>query len=479
MVSSEASPWAKTGGLADVVGALPAELARSGHEVATVIPRYREARSAPTRRVISDLRIHLGVRIYNVNILELSANDTTIYFVDQPELFDRAGLYGDRSGDFSDNHIRFAVLCKAALEIARRLFAPDVIHCHDWQAALVPAYLRDPRIADPHFTGMRTLLTIHNLGYQGNFERRALDEIGLPPEYYAIDGMEFYGRINFLKAGILWADRLNTVSPTYAEEIQTPGFGFGLDGLLRSRRSALSGILNGVDYARWDPATDPHIPAKYWAANLGGKRTCKMELLREMGLPEKAMTRPLVGIVSRFTYQKGFDLIEQVAQELFAGDIYLAALGNGEPRWEDLFHALQAEFSDRVAVRFGYDEALAHRIEAGADMFLMPSRYEPCGLNQIYSLRYGTVPIVRATGGLDDSVVSTPPAEATGFKILDYNGNALLDAVRQACAAWEKNKSWTDMMVRGMTKDFSWRASASRYSELYRELAGSFESVGA
>ncbi len=486
MVSPEASPWAKTGGLADVVGALPGALARIGHSVATVIPRYMEARNAPAKRVIGSLWIPLAGRVYDVSIWELKSGeagsgDTTLYFVDQPALFDRPGLYGDQRGDYPDNHIRFAVLSKAALEISRRLFPADIIHCHDWQASLVPAYLNDPRIADPTFLGIRTLLTIHNLGYQGIFDRTALAEIGLPEEFYSIDGMEFYGKINFLKAGIVYADRLNTVSRRYAEEIQTLEYGFGLDGLLRKRRAVLSGILNGADYSHWSPETDPHIPATFSAASektLAGKRTCKVELLREMGLPERAIDRPLVGIISRFTSQKGFDLIAEAAPELFKEDIYLVAAGNGETQWENLFRDLQAEFPDRISVKFGYDDALAHRIEAGADMFLMPSRYEPCGLNQIYSLRYGTVPIVRATGGLDDTIVSAPPGEATGFKFDDYNGKALLRAIRQACVQWTNRKSWTAMMMRGMRKDFSWTDSAREYSDLYGKLAASSGAPG-
>ncbi|MGA2712329.1 MAG: glycogen synthase GlgA [Bryobacteraceae bacterium] len=479
MVSPEASPWAKTGGLADVVGALPGELARIGHSVATVIPRYMNARNAPARRVIGSLWIPLAGRVYDVSIWELGFGDTTIYLVDQPELFDRPGLYGDQRGDYPDNHIRFAVLSKAALEVSRRLFPADVIHCHDWQASLVPAYLKDPRIADPTFLGIRTLLTIHNLGYQGIFERTALREIGLPEQFDSIDGMEFFGKINFLKAGIVFADRLNTVSRRYAEEIQTPEYGFGLDGLLRKRRAVLSGILNGADYSHWSPETDTHIPVTFSAAKLGGKRACKVELLREMGLPERAIDRPLMGVISRFTSQKGIDLIAEAATGLFEEDIFLVALGNGEAQWENLFRGLQDEFPDRISVKFGYDEALAHRIEAGADMFLMPSRYEPCGLNQIYSLRYGTVPIVRATGGLDDTIIDAPPGEATGFKFNDYNGKALLDAIRQACARWTNRKAWATMMVRGMQKDFSWTDSAREYSDLYRKLAASSASFRA
>jgi starch synthase len=472
MVSSESSPWAKSGGLADVLGALPDALVRLGHEVATVIPRYMGARTAPAIRVIRALRIALGASIYDVDIWELrNSNTARLYFVDEPLLFDRPGLYGTGDVDFPDNHIRFAVLSRAALEIARRLFRPDIIHCHDWQASLVPAYLKDPRVADPSHLGIPTLLTIHNLGYQGLFPSAAFADIGLPAQYYTPDGLEFWGQINLLKAGIVYSDAITTVSRKYAQEIQTPEYGFGLDGLLRARRNVLTGIVNGADYVRWNPETDPLIPAPFSAEKLEGKKTCKRELLREMGLPDAALEKPLFGIISRFTEQKGFDLIAEVAPALFKNDVYLIALGNGAERWENLFRDLQEKFPGRIAVKFGYDDPLAHRIEAGADIFLMPSRYEPCGLNQIYSLRYGTVPVVRATGGLDDTIIAAPSPEATGFKFLDYNGKALLDAIRQANRKWLDRKAWTGIMVRGMRKDFSWTASAAEYSRLYAVLA--------
>lgn len=488
MVSSEASPWAKSGGLADVLGALPGALVRMGHPVATVIPRYSVTKKAPATRAIRGLRIPLAGRIYEVSIWTLTAGESaagqgTLFFVDQPELFDRPGLYGDGGGDYADNHIRFALLSKAALEISRRLFSADIIHCHDWQASLVPAYLKDPRMVDPAWLGIRTLLTIHNLGYQGVFDRSVLGALGLPAEFDTPAGMEFWGRLSLLKGGIVFADALTTVSKKYAEEIQTPEYGFGMDGLLRDRRDVLTGILNGADYARWSPETDPNLPAHYSAADLSGKQTCKRELLREMGLPERAIGRPLLGIISRFAEQKGLELIGEAAPALFRDgwiqdDVYMAVLGNGEARLEELFRTLQTQFPDRIAVRFGYDDPLAHRIEAGADIFLMPSRYEPCGLNQIYSLRYGTVPVVRATGGLDDTIVAAPasaaPASgATGFKFLDYNGNALLEAIRQACRKWTGKRAWAAMMVRGMRKDYSWAASAGEYSRLYRKIASS------
>jgi starch synthase len=469
MVSSEATPWAKTGGLADVVGALPAALAAHGHPVAVVIPRYMDAATAPASLVYENLWIPVGSRYYNTSIWELRTESVITYFVDQPELFDRPGLYGDHHGDFPDNHIRFALLSKAALEISRLLFQTDIFHCHDWQASLLPVFLQE--MVDPYFLRAKTLLTIHNLGYQGLFDPAALRDLGLPANLFHSDAMEFWGKVNLLKGGIVFADALTTVSKRYAEEIQTREYGFGLDGLLVKRRASLHGILNGVDYSQWSPESDPLIAVRYSAQDLSGKRACKLELMREMELPDDAMDRPLVGIVSRFAGQKGFDLLRDVIAGFFDQDVSLVVLGNGEQIWEDFFRDLPASFPGRAAVRIGYDDTLAHRIEAGSDMFLMPSRYEPCGLNQIYSLRYGTVPVVRATGGLDDTITEIPVSEATGFKFHDYNGKALLDAIRRARATWQNQEIWAAMMARGMQKDFSWAASAGEYSRLYSELA--------
>ncbi len=470
MVSSEVSPWAKSGGLADVLGALPNALAEAGYQVAVVTPRYMNAADAPAVRVIDRMAVPLGDRFIEVAVWAMSATvgpgSVTHYFIENAELYgaERA-LYGDTQGDYPDNHVRFALLPRAALEISRLLFHANVFHCHDWQASLLPAFLRDPLAGDPEFAGSKTLLTIHNLGYQGLFPAAKLAETGLPPRLYNPSQIEFWGQINYLKAGIVFSDAINTVSRKYAEEIQTPEFGFGLEGLLRERSGVLSGILNGVDYTRWNPESDPHLPARYSPENLAGKRECKRALLSEMGLPEGAIDRPLLGIVSRFATQKGFDLIAEAAPQIFERDVCLVALGNGEPRYEELFRKLRGDFPGKVAVKFGFSDPLAHRIEAGSDIFLMPSQYEPCGLNQIYSLKYGTVPVVRATGGLDDTI-----DESTGFKFADYNGDALLTAVRDACNAWEDHGSWNARMVRGMRKDFSWAPSARAYSELYERL---------
>jgi starch synthase len=313
---------------------------------------------------------------------------------------------------------------------------------------------------------VKTLFTIHNLGYQGLFPRSVLPEAAIDPSVYRPDGMEFFGHLSYIKGGIEFADALNTVSPTYAREIQTPEYGFGLDGALRARSGVLTGILNGVDYREWNPETDRHIPARYSPDDLAGKHICKEQLLQEFGMAREAIDRPLLGVVSRFTTQKGTDLIADVAGRLI-DDVYLVGLGSGDPQYEEFFRGIVAAHPGRIAVRIGFDNGLAHRIEAGSDIFLMPSRYEPCGLNQMYSLKYGTVPVVRATGGLNDTI-----EEATGFKFWEYSGEALFQAVRNAVQAYANRDTWREMMRRGMQQDFSWRASAAAYSALYQRLLG-------
>lgn len=465
MVASEAAPLAKVGGLADVVGALSEALRKLGEEVAVVLPRYRGVPLEGARRIYDDLRIWLGPACHTVNLYGLD-HRAAFYLVDCPPLFDREGIYGDGGVDHPDNHVRFAVLARAALAVIRHVYRPQILHCHDWQAALAPIYLRTVFRYDPTFAHLKTLLTIHNLGYQGIYPRSVLPEIGLDDSLAAAAGLEFHGRINLLQGAILSSHLLNTVSPTYAREIQTPELGFGLDQILAQRSDALVGILNGADYEEWNPETDPHIAAHYSAEDLSGKLEAKRDLLGEFGLPERLDT-PLVAMVSRLDFQKGFDLIEQAAPELLAEDLLMVVLGTGDPRYQRMLEELAAAHPDKIAVRIAFDNRLAHKIEAGADIFLMPSRYEPCGLNQIYSLRYGTVPVVRATGGLDDTI-----DESTGFKFRDYTAAALIAAVREALAAYRDPNRWRSMMVAGMRKDFSWAASAAAYAALYRKLAG-------
>ena len=467
MVASEAAPFAKTGGLADVVGSLPAALKAFGHEVAVLLPRYAKVDLKSARRVYDSLPIWLPPRRFDTS-LYLIERETPFYFLDCPVLFDRPGLYGEGGLDYPDNHIRFAVLAQAALAFSRRVWRPDILHGHDWQAGLVPVYLRTMFANDPTFLAMHNLFTVHNVGYHGLFPAAALADIGLAgTEVFRPDGLEFFGKVCYLKGGLNFADALNTVSPTYAREIQTPEYGFGLDGVLRARSQALSGILNGADYTEWNPETDGFIAANYSSADLSGKRVCKESLVNEFGLPAEAMDAPLIGIVSRFTSQKGSDLIAEAAYGIVGQGYYLAALGAGEPQYEELFRTMAARHPGRIALRVGYDNALAHRIEAGADLFLMPSRYEPCGLNQIYSLKYGTVPVVRATGGLDDTI-----APGTGFKFWEYSSGAMLGALQAAREAFADPEAWRAIMLAGMAKDFSWSVSAAEYGELYRRLSG-------
>jgi starch synthase len=466
MVSSEAAPLAKTGGLGDVVGALPVALQTEGDQVAVVIPRYGAIGLKDARRVWDNAPVFLGSARYDISIY-LAPGEFPLYLVDCPALFDRSGMYGEEGADYPDNHIRFAVFARASLTVARFLFRADILHCHDWQAGLVPVYLKTTFSTDPTFLGTKTLFTIHNLGYQGLFPQAALAEAAIDPAVYTPAGLEFFGRLSYLKGGLAFADALNTVSPTYAREIQTPEYGFGLDGALRARAAVSSGILNGVDYREWSPEDDPLLPARYSAADLGGKRICKEQLLAEFGLPATAMDAPLIGVVSRFTRQKGTDLIAHVAGDIVGEGMYLVAQGSGEREFEALFAAMATRYPGRIAVNFGYDDGKAHRIEAGADLFLMPSQYEPCGLSQMYSLRYGTVPVVRATGGLNDTI-----EEATGFKFVEYSGPALLAALRAAAQAFSDRPGWVAMMRRGMQQDFSWSRSAGAYSALYRKLRG-------
>jgi starch synthase len=466
MVASEATPFAKTGGLADVLGALPGALAERGEQIAVVLPAYRENRYPyPRREAYRSLWIPIGPG-YMVDIQRITDRGVSYYFVECPALYDRDGIYGTAAGDFPDNHVRFAVLSMAAIGVARHLFRPDVLHLHDWQAALTPVYLSEHFRSDPTFIGVKTLLTIHNLGYQGLFPPEALAQIALDPRLLNPDQIEFFGRVNFLKAGIAWSDAVSTVSKGYAREIQTPEYGFGLDGFLR-RHGPVIGILNGVDYNEWNPEHDPALAATYSASDLSGKRACKQALLAEYGMPQDNLDRPLIAIISRFAAQKGFDILADAASRLMQEDLNLVVLGSGDLPYESMFRALEQAYPQKVGLRVGYDTGLSHRIEAGADMFLMPSRYEPCGLNQIYSLKYGTVPVVRATGGLDDTI-----DDSTGFKFRDYSGDALLETVRLALRAYQDLNQWVQRMRRGMEKDFSWSASAGEYVELYRRLAG-------
>jgi starch synthase len=467
-VASEGLPFSKTGGLADVVEALPKALVAQGHEVAAVLPRYRGTKATTT--IVPSLTIPMGNRLRFPAVADGTLHHGVHYFfVDDPPYFDRDGIYGNAAGDYPDNADRYTEFCRAAIEIAKHVWPTDVFHCHDWQTALLPVLLRTSYGDDPVVKDLPVVFTIHNMGYHGQFRRDVLARNGIPGELFNPGALEFYGDVNFLKGGLVYSDYLTTVSPTYAREIQTPEFGYGLNGVVRVRSDRVVGILNGVDYSVWNPAKDTFIAAKYSAKDLSGKQACKSDLLQTFGLADVNPHRAVLGIVSRFADQKGFDLIADRAHEVLQEDVMLVVLGTGDRRYEDLFRALAAAYPGRVGYKFAYDNALAHKVEAGADIFLMPSRYEPCGLNQIYSLKYGTVPVVRATGGLDDTVekFDVEHGTGTGFKFAEYTGTAFLYAVKQALQHYADERIWKRIQLNGMAKDFSWKAPAAEYTKVY------------
>ncbi len=468
-VTSEVAPFSKTGGLGDVAGALPAALAALGHDVKVVSPRYaevRDSRLTPTGHTIL-LRMPFGAPQGALLSLKLSER-LELLFLENAPFFEREGLYGDRWGEFGDNHRRFAYLTLGALQAAQRLrFIPDIIHFNDWQTGLGPVALRRGFQGTP-LARSRSVLTIHNLAYQGQFGKDIMGDLGLPWELFTADnGLEFYDAVNFLKGGITFADALTTVSPTYAKEIQTSEQGFGLDGLLRRRQHVLTGIVNGIDTDIWNPGTDRYLPAHYRPQDMAGKAVCKRALLERFGLPDDGA--PVFGIVTRLAWQKGVDLLLDALPTALQAHMRFVAVGNGEGGYEEGLRQLQARFPGQVSVHIGFDPALSHLLEAGADFFLMPSRYEPCGLNQMYSLRYGTVPIVRATGGLVDTVEGG--LEGNGILFEAFHRTALLAAIRRALALYADPPRLEAFRRRGMEKDFSWAASARKYEALYASLA--------
>jgi starch synthase len=471
MVTPEAHPFAKTGGLAEVTAALSDALVRLGHAVTLVMPRYRGIDVTGTDQM--QTRLRLGDRLQPVSIFEKQLSGRlTVALIDAPELFDREGLYGTAAGDYSDNAWRFAVFSRAALEYPRlKEWRPSIIHAHDWQTGLVPVYQKMQLSPDPFVGGVPAVFTLHNLAFQGIFPPSTLAEIGLTAEVLHVQAMEYWGNISYLKGGINFSEKITTVSPGYAREIVQPELGFGLDGVLARRAGDLTGILNGIDTTRWTPSDDPYLASEFTADDLPGKRGAKRELLASAGLPldERALDRPVIGLISRLTEQKGFDLISAAAGDLMAFDATWVMLGSGERRFEEQWRALAVQYPDRVSTEIGFDERRAHLIEAGSDLFLMPSRFEPCGLNQLYSLRYGTVPIVRATGGLNDTVQDADESAAggTGFKFSDYTPGALVDTVRRALAAYRDADRWQAIQRRGMREDHSWDASAAEYVKLY------------
>lgn len=476
-VASEAVPFVKTGGLADVVGALPEALRALGVDVRIVLPWYRSIRGRgfPVRRHEVSLEAWLGDRWQAAGLLEgMTPGGVPVYFLERDDLYDRPGLYDDGRWEYGDNLERFSFLCHGALRICEVLgFSPHVVHAHDWQAGLALALLDGPYRDSGVFQGTRRVFTIHNMGYQGLFDPGRLGATGLGSEVFHYGGVEHGGAISLLKAGIVYADAITTVSPTYAREIQGSEYGMGLDGALHYRRERLHGILNGIDASAWDPARDPHLPARFHADDLGGKRACKEALLGELGLDAAhLLDRPLVGMITRLVDQKGLDILVPVLDALVELGMGLVVLGQGDERHQRALGEAAARHPGRIGLRFGFDEGLAHRIVAGSDLFLVPSRYEPCGLTQMYALRYGTVPVVRATGGLEDSVRSYDPLGrgGTGFKFRAYHPDALLSVLREAAMLWWNRTRWQDLQRRGMAEDNSWSRSARAYLGLYASV---------
>ena len=474
LISSEVEPFAKTGGLADVAGALPQALATLGHDVRVLMPKYRGVeRHGTLRTAVPRVRVPIGDRTTEGALLEgRLGRAVPVYFLAHDHYYDRPALYGTGQGDYLDNCERFIFFCRGALEALRALgWTPHVIHANDWQSGLVPVYLETLYKDDPALGEVATLFTIHNLAYQGVFWHFDMPLTGLGWDLFTPAGLEFYGKLNFLKGGLVFADVLNTVSKTYAQEIQTAEFGCGLEGVLQYRRADLHGVVNGIDVAAWDPATDRDLTKPYSAEDLAGKAACKQALAQELGID--ADGAPIIGIVSRLAAQKGLDLVLAALPELVDAGFALALLGAGEPGLETAFGDSARASRGRVAIRTGFDNALARRIYAGADMFLMPSRYEPCGLGQMISMRYGTIPIVRRTGGLADTVVEARPARrtGTGFGFAEPTARALLEAATRALAAYREPALWRQLQRNAMAQDFSWPASAREYVALYRKAA--------
>jgi starch synthase len=475
-VTPEVHPLIKVGGLGDISNALPAALRQLGADARLLIPGYPAVlEMLDLKLTLTTVELFAGTGWARILSGIMPDGETPVLVVDSPSLYDRAGgPYQDQAGhDWPDNHLRFGALCKAAVRLSRAndLFHPDVIHCNDWPTGLIPAYLHYSQQDDRP----PTVMSIHNMAFQGLFPRDTLAPLGLPKESFTVYGLEFNNQVSFLKSGLYYADWLSTVSPAYAEEIQTPAFGYGMQGLLGERRNQLTGILNGIDTREWNPEADRHLPVPFSAANLSGKAQNKQALRKKLGLAADNPNVPLIGLVSRLTYQKGYDLLVPIIPDIMREGAQLVVLGIGEENIEAPLQRLAQEYPEQLSFTLGYDESLAHQIEAAADIFLMPSRFEPSGLNQMYSMRYGTVPIVRRTGGLADSVVDTSPAtlddgSATGFTFEEAKPEQLLHCIRRALLTFRDKKTWKQIQKNGMSRDFSWQHSAQAYLDLYRRL---------
>jgi starch synthase len=475
LASSEVHPYSKTGGLADMAGALAKALAREGHHVGLVTPLYTGIRERfpGLKHLDRKLSLPLGSRRVQGEVWTLDTMEgLTFYMIEQPDFYLRPSLYQKDGMDYSDNAERFVFLSKAVVDLARHLsWQPDLVHVHDWQVGLVPLFIQHEKRVTGWGNAPRTCLTIHNLSYQGVFPSALYPLTNLPWDYFTPEGVEFYKQFNCLKAGIAYANAITTVSPRYAREITTEEFGCGLDGLLRSRQASITGILNGVDYEEWNTTHNPYIRYPYSSEDFSGKTANKLALQKELNLPVDGAI-PLFGSINRLVEQKGVDIQLGALEEMLSGKLQFVLLGAGATPFERGYRNLAQRYPSKVAVRFGYDQALAHRIEAACDFFLMPSRFEPCGLNQMYSLRYGTIPIVRVTGGLDDTVtdVSEDPGTADGIKFVEYSSRALAKSIRKALALYAEPAVLEHYRLNGMAVDFSWDRTAQEYTRLYQRI---------
>jgi starch synthase len=473
--SSEVSPFAKTGGLADVSASLPAALSALGHQVKIVMPLYRSVMDGnfDLEEFKGLLEVPFRAEPLKNKVFYSKINSKLlIYFIKRDEFFDRNGLYGTEEGDYFDNPDRFIFFSRSILHLSKWLgYKPDIIHCNDWQTSLLPVYLKSLYKDDETFTLTRTIFTIHNLAYQGVFSKENMTISELPLVLFSVKGLEYYGRMNFMKGGIVFSDIITTVSEKYAQEIQTPEYGYGLDGVLRDRASDVFGVLNGVDYTDWNPGTDIHIAANYSARDLEGKSKCKEELIEIFKLKGSSDT-PIIGLITRLADQKGLDILAEAVEGLLNLDLFLVLLGKGDKKYEKKYADIGRKYKGRFGVKIAFDNALAHKIEAGSDMFLMPSRYEPCGLNQMYSLKYGTIPVVRDTGGLADTIeeFDMTTGSGNGFKFEEYSSRALIKAVEKALAVYQNKKTWLKLVKKAMNEDFSWKKSGLRYVEIYNRI---------
>ncbi len=473
MVTPETNPFAASGGLAEVISALACSLVQLGHEVKVVLPLYRQVRESGQTLTFTGQTLSIPLSWKNLPAEIHTARvepGIDFYFIGQDALYNRDGLYGTAYGDFEDNAERFIFFSRAVVEMIGALkLKLDVCHCHEWQTGLVPVYLRTLYQERPRLRRLPVVYTLHNVGYQGLFSAYDLPLTGLGWELLSPKGLEFYGNLNLMKGGLVFADLLSTVSDKYRQEILTAEYGFGLEGLFQERAPELYGILEGVDYRRWNPAKDPHLPAPYDRQDLEGKKTCKQALARSFNLKLKP-GRPLLGMTTRFFKRKGIDLVENILEELMRLDVSFVLQGTGEERHQYLLQELSQKYPGRMGLEVGYSDELAHQIIAGADIFLMPSRYEPCGLDQLHCLRYGTVPVVRATGGLDETIQDYNPktGEGNGFKFSGYTPAGFLGAVQRALRLYADQPTWQALMRKNMALDFSWETVAPKYVELYR-----------